>query len=405
MKSDHPRTMHRKNYAPGHEITAYGIRKIIMQLVLVFIALGLAGLGACALNADDQTLTPTSIFKAKDFPDPEPGKPAWKGDGWSSGICVFDKWVYTVSSAGYVLQFKRDLNTAKMEYIGATAFGFTPDPTSGIMNAFTRKLANGNMLLYFVFGNHGPHELVWYTLDKQTGKPAFKGKQAPVASHTFWSYQYVSSVDRIYGAFTRAEKGPVAAWHFDEKGAVVQDGRIATNGLSLYGWMVASPDGRNFYHVNLKDKTVDAYTCDVKTGALAYLAPAGEAIGDDDLAPVTPDGRHVYAFGKKLTIFERDPENGKLKVVSGGNADPKFLGLRGCQYAISHFWFAFSADGKKGAFTAAKGLTGFFTRNPVTGMLTVGATAPASLLGAARLTMDPASGHLFTVGENIASFK
>lgn len=65
-----------------------------------------AGTGACRAaeaSASPNALAPASIFEAKDFPDPEPGKPAWKGDAWYSGICVFDKWVYAVSPAGYVL--------------------------------------------------------------------------------------------------------------------------------------------------------------------------------------------------------------------------------------------------------------------------------------------------------------
>lgn len=123
---------------------------------------------------------------------------------------------------------------------------------------------------------------------------------------------------------------------------------------------------------------------------------------------VSPDGRQVYlnlyGYGEKdpdgkfpgynaLGLFSRNAETGALVFVKRLDPGPKMKGIN---------QFVFEADGTRGYFssgpeTGACGV-GWFTRDPGTGALAHGGTAPETRRGVGQFAYDPALGVLYVSG-------
>ncbi len=138
-------------------------------------------------GATADALVAASVFTAQDIPQAEAGKQVWlTAKAWSYGIAYYDKWVYAVSKAEYILQFERDPATAKLTYKGATAFvGYHSDEVNPNIGCNIRRLADGNAVLTIFDGSENPGwwyagdkgGIIWYDIDKDTGKLTAVGKQ------------------------------------------------------------------------------------------------------------------------------------------------------------------------------------------------------------------------------------
>ncbi len=138
-----------------------------------------------------------------------------------------------------------------------------------------------------------------------------------------------------------------------------RDGSAGVDGLRSVLAAAYSPDGRLVYAAGFADNAIAVFERNITTGSLSFVERLkdGEG-GTDGLAgasdvTVSPDGRHVYATGKKddaLVVFLRNTGTGELSFVERqqdgvGPVD----GLNGaCGVAVSpdgsHVWAIGSSD-------------------------------------------------------------
>jgi len=383
-------------------------------------------------------LEPVSLFSAADIPEAEPGKPAWlPGKAWCYGIAYYDKWVYAVSRAEYILQFERDPATAKLTYQGATPFaGYHSDEKSPNIVCGIRRLNDGKAMLTILDGNDSPGwwypgdkgGFIWYSIDKETGKLTAAGKQVPARfdkhnAQQLWAPDQQRFCIGGYG-WTK-----IYWYRFAEDGAPVEDGSFTLknwpNGNFPGSSVRLSPDWRHLYHLAFQwsedplcDKTpqIDTYEIDPKTNAetcvssleLPYVGTRKDHVSGA-IEPVSPDGKHLYViFEGGATsyyyVLARDPNNGKLTIIHQGTE----ASLRVAVPWSRMDRLAFSSDGKSGYYISGfdrlrGGPLGRFARDSATGALTI--LPPVADLAVQKLIVDPANGNMFTVGENISSFK
>lgn len=384
------------------------------------------------------TLAPVSLFTDKDIPEAEPGKPAWlPGKAWCYGIVYYDKWVYAVSKAEYILQFERDPATAKLTYKGATAFArFHSDAQAPNVACGIRRLDNGNAILAILAGNDNPGwwyatdkgGFMWYAIDKDTGKPSAAGKQVPAQFDKHNAQQLWTPDQQRFcvGGYVWTK---IYSYRFGEDGAPVEDGSFALKNWpnGNYGSVRFSPDWRHMYYLVVQrsedplcDKTpqIDTYEIDPKTHAGTYrsslelpIAGTPKEHVSGAIEPLSPDGKHLYVFfddgpSAYYYVLARDPDSGKLTIMHQ-KTEPTLRGVGGAPWSCLDR-FAFAGDGKSGYYIFGSdrvkgGPLGSFTRDPGTGALTF--LPPVEDMGAQKLVVDPVAGNLFTVGEKIASFK
>jgi len=417
-----------------------------MRITAIAIAASLVFAGVTSMpatqaadNATPNVLVPASVFTDKDIAQPEPSKPVWlPGKAWSYGIAFYDKWVYAVSKAEYILQFERDPATAKLTYEGATAFvGYhseekTPNIVCGI-----RRLDDGNAMLTILHGNDNPGfwyavdkgAFLWYSINKDTGKLTAAGKQIP-AKFDKHNAQQLWTPDQKHFCIGGYGWTKIYWCGFAEDGAPVEDGSFVlknwTNGY-YSGSVRFSPDWHHMYYLLFQrsddaqyDRVpqIDTYDIDPKTHAGAYVSSLAlpiigsskEHVGGT-IEPLSPDGQHLYVFfnagpAAYYYVLARDSKDGKLTILDH-KTEPVLRGLQGAPWSCMDR-FAFAGDGKSGyciigSDVVKGGPLGIFTRDPATGALTM---LPAVAdMGAQKLVVDPVNGNLFTVGEKIASFK
>jgi hypothetical protein len=112
-------------------------------------------------------------------------------------------------------------------------------------------------------------------------------------------------------------------------------------------------------------------------------------------------------------VLARDVDKGTLTLAQSGKVDPSLTGFAGGVWTRNNR-FAFTADGKRGAFISVGGyyarptVLGAFTRDPDTGAIKVDATisarrGPKAAMDSCRLALDPVNGRIFAVGESISS--
>lgn len=372
------------------------------------------GAGAASTNG----LAPVWAITGKDLPEPEPGKPAWaEGNQWSYAAVFFDKWVYTASTAEYVLQFERNPVTAEIKYVAAFPFNHH-DPERGVgVNLTVRRLEDGQALLYLGYGSHGPPLLAWYAIDPRSGALTQKGKVCPAKIGL--------------GALTPDHKRhylmtglTTLVWAgFGEDGAPVEEGRIDTRASNHHGPLVLSPDGRHVYMINEDTVQVDAYACDAASGKASYVATLDlkpQLKMASGLLPFSPDGRRLYVFNKNATdktstndqycVLSRDSDTGALAILSNGTVEPELAGLGGPAWSRGSR-FAFNADGQSGYFLSIYSYYnrpfwfGRFECDPKTGALHVTEKFWARGNFLSRFALDPVAGNLVAVGPGIWSYK
>lgn len=385
-------------------------------------------------DAPQSSLVPASVFTPSDLPEPEPGKPAWwtgekSGGGWGYDIVYYDKWVYAVSGAEYILKFQRDPATAKLTYQGATPFvGYNSEEKNPNMTCKIRLLADGSAMLTLLNGNHKTG-FMWYGIDKDTGKLTAAGNEVPARFDHHNALQLWTPDQQRFcvGGYFWTK---VYWYRFGDDGAPVPDGSFALKNWPIANYLGSvkfSPDWRHMYFLVLQDsedplcdKTpqIDTYEIDPKTHAGTYessLELPCEGTTKNHISgaiePFSPDGKHLYVFftggpsaeNSYYYVLARDPVSGKLTIVDQKN-EATLSGVQGVPYSRPDR-LAFAGDGKSGYCIPnyASGPLRSFTRDPDTGALTF--QPPVEDIDAQRLVVDPVNGNLFTVGEKIVSFK
>ncbi len=406
--------------------------KILPVFAIAMIAFVLQVHGASGQDKAPlpNTLAPASIFTVKDLPEVEPGKPVWDSThGW--GITYFDKWVYAVSAAEYVLQFECDPVTAKLTYKGAIPLGYqNKDSARGVMiNMWVRRVGNNQAKLILLYGDHRKG-LTWYSIDKTTGTVALEGIQylatcdhhnatllvAPNHQHFCYGGRVLDKVDwyRLGDDGLPVANGSFALKNFSTGNVGMSSGCVMTDPdwNDLYCMVFQCPDNDA---KNDKTPFIDSYALDLKTHTGAYVSslelpvPAtvtGRVSGT--LEPFSPDGKFTYAIFRAgnssyYYTLARDPQTGALTTVGQKpTTDAGNLGLLTGAPWSRQDRFAYMKDGQSGYFVN-NGPLERFNRDTATGALTL--LPPVPDMGAAKLALDLANGILFTVGEKIASFK
>jgi len=258
-------------------------------------------------------LTPVQTFTAADFPQLEPGKNAFvpqpKGQ-WSCGIVACGPWVYAVQSASYVLRFRRDTATARLEYLGATAFDHAVDGRRlGYVRSFCiRRLPGGGAMLYLCLVDHALVLSNWYCVDMATGELAKQSR--PDKAKVNIAYELTPDQNDYY-VHTPLDEKSFGWFKFAADGAPVEKGRIACPN-PYYGefagseLLVASQDGRRGYFISSRGWHADnigRFNRDPTTGTVTLAAsrPAWE-VGADRLF-YDPEYGHLYTIGSKLCVF------------------------------------------------------------------------------------------------------
>lgn len=165
---------------------------------------------------------------------------------------------------------------------------------------------------------------------------------------------------------------------------VYKDGENGIDSLEFLEAVSISPDGKSVYAAGGFENPIIVFNRDSKTGKLTFVENQQEGdngleLGSQNSVTVSPDGKHIYATGRKyvhgdediytLTVFSRDPKTGALTFVETKKDDKESVdGLKEASSVIvspdgkhvyatgetDHALAVFSRDSSTGKLTAVE---------------------------------------------------
>jgi DNA-binding beta-propeller fold protein YncE len=98
----------------------------------------------------------------------------------------------------------------------------------------------------------------------------------------------------------------------------IRDGVGGVSGLDdVSSVAVSTPDGAFVYALSDGDATLSVFSRDLLTGALTLVQSEPSGLALPNLLAISPDGTHVYAFGKgEAGVFSRDAITGRVTFLA-----------------------------------------------------------------------------------------
>ncbi|MBE7465562.1 MAG: hypothetical protein HS116_18960 [Planctomycetes bacterium] len=369
-----------------------------MRNHLFFIA---GAIGLCGALQAATALTPLQEIKQSETVNLD----------WVHRIQLVDGYALVVSHRGGAIHlYKRDAATGALEYRSSIPLAKELGHPGRHLDAFP-VLTKRQMLYVTGCWTHANSNaqglgLTWYRFDSEKGTATKLGRiesdAGVLSAHPCRDALLLSS---SFG-------GSVQTIDLDPSTGEPKLGEKIT-GQGLGAELIPSPDGKHLY--SLLGKQVGCLAVGSQgalnfagTSALDGMEPKGHMRAS--ALTFSPDGKHVYinlyGYGEKnaqgkyagftaMGLFTRDAASGTLTFVRALSVDRKMTGI---------ITIVFDPTGTRGYYASGPETSGsclgWFDRDPATGDVTYGGSAPGTARGVVHVAYDPKSGAVYAAGSH-----